>query len=81
MADRSSSPAGSAQPRDDRLGGDEAVGVWRAGERLLHPWGVEVLAVDRGAGLLPPRLLQVSGVDRVEPELVDEAHDLRARIG
>ena len=37
------------------------------------PLGVEVRAVNRRAGLLPPGLIQPTGVDAVESEFVDES--------
>src|SRR5690606_40113264 len=43
--------------------------------RVLFRSGVEVRDVDRGARLLAPRLVQPTGVDRVEAEFVDEPHD------
>src|SRR3954464_70324 len=54
----------------------------RLGQRAPDALGVEVGGVDRGAGLLPPGLVQPAGVDAVEAELVDEPqhHRLGRRV-
>src|SRR5690606_328780 len=43
----------------------------RLGECTPDPIGIEVGDVDRGAGLLPPRLVQPARIDGVEAEFVD----------
>src|SRR5205085_4628467 len=43
------------------------------GEGAAESGGFEVLAVGGRAGLLSPGVIQITGVDRVEPEIVDEA--------
>src|SRR5262247_668359 len=46
------------------------------GQRAPESGGAEIPAVGRRSGLLPPRLVQITAVDRVEAEIVDEAqHD------
>ena len=47
----------------------------RLGQRPPDALGVIVLGVDRGAGLLPPGLVQAPGVDAVEPQLIEEPDD------
>src|SRR5438093_6464672 len=43
------------------------------GERAPEGSGFEILAVSRGSGLLPPGVVQITTVDRVEAKIVDEA--------
>src|SRR4051812_32025322 len=43
-------------------------------QRLPHSIRVLVGSVHRRSGLLPPRIIEPSGIDRIEPELVDETH-------
>src|SRR5262249_57886858 len=50
-------------------------------QRAPYALGVVVLGVDRGAGLLPPRLVQPAGVDAVEAQLVEEPHHDRLSRG
>jgi hypothetical protein len=45
---------------------------FRLGQRVSHAVGFEILGVDRGAGLLPPGLVEPAGIDAIEPEFVDE---------
>src|SRR5690606_15258769 len=50
------------------------------GERLAQARRVVVPRVARRAGLVPPRVLEASGVHRIEAELVDKLHHLRAGV-
>jgi hypothetical protein len=52
------------------------------GQRSLHTIRVEVRRVHRRSGLLPPRLVEPAGVDRVEAEILHEPHhhSLGARV-
>src|SRR6266571_3031384 len=42
-------------------------------ERATESSGFKIPAVSRRSGLLPPRVVQVTTVDRVEAKIVDEA--------
>jgi len=44
----------------------------RFGERAPQSGGVEILAVSRRSGLLPPGVVQITPIDGVEAKLVDQ---------
>jgi hypothetical protein len=49
--------------------------LFSLGQSTPHTLGVEVLGIDWCAGLLPPGLLQPSGIDAVEAQFIDELQD------
>src|SRR6185436_4870973 len=57
--------------RFDAAFGDPAADSF--GERAPESGGFKILTVSRRSGLLPPRVVQITAVDRIGAEFVDEA--------
>jgi hypothetical protein len=49
-------------------------------ERAPESTGFEVLAISRCSWLLPPGIIQITTVDRVEAKIVDEAKHCRLGV-
>src|SRR6476646_2224523 len=49
--------------------------LFSLGQSTPHTLGVEVLGIDWCAGLLPPGLVQPSGIDAVKAQFIDELQD------
>ena len=51
------------------------------GERTPESGGVEIPAVGRSTGLLPPGVVQIAGVDRVKAKVIDQAKHRGLGVG
>src|SRR5262245_21021138 len=81
---RAQEGTGSRRPDAGAALGGAELGLSAGGrlrERATDALGVEILAVDRRGGLLPPGLVEPAGIDAVEADLVDELQDDRLRPG